>query len=113
MSSIQPQTPGVSRALPPQEKAGQTGIPGTSVAAAAQTEQFARVMLWCSRCPSAITIALLVIGIAIAGWADSFWLIYWTIVAVFTALAWGVVGPLRDRLRRSKRECEKSADPPS
>ena len=62
---------------------------------------------------SAITIALLVIGIAIAGWADSFWLIYWTIVAVFTALAWGVVGPLRDRLRRSKRECEKSADPPS
>ena len=109
MSSIQPQTPGVSRALPPQQKAGQTGIPGTSVAAAAQTEQFARVMLWCSRCPSAITIALLVIGIAIAGWADSFWLIYWTIVAVFTALAWGVVGPLRDRWRRSRLRKEPPA----
>ena len=62
---------------------------------------------------AAITTALLSIGIAIAGLADSFWLIYWTIVAVFTALAWGVVGPLRDRLRRSKRECEKAADPPS
>lgn len=59
---------------------------------------------------STISIALLVIGIAIAGLADSFWLIYWAIVAVFTALAWGVIGPLRDRWRRSKRECEKSAD---
>ncbi|WP_432790912.1 hypothetical protein QYM46_03695 [Brevibacterium sp. K11IcPPYGO002] len=46
---------------------------------------------------STITIALLAIGIAIAGLADSFWLIYWTIVAVFTALAWGLIGPLRDR----------------
>ena len=62
---------------------------------------------------SAITIALLAIGIVIAGSADSFWLIYWTIVAVFTAVAWGLIGPLCDRWRRSKREGEKSADPPS
>lgn len=59
---------------------------------------------------SAITIALLVVGFAIAGLADSFWLIYWAIVAVFTALAWGIVGPLRDRWRRNKRQGEKSAD---
>lgn len=55
---------------------------------------------------SAITVVLLAVGIAIAGLADSFWLIYWVIVAVFTALAWGVVGPLRDRWRRSRRRKE-------
>ena len=59
---------------------------------------------------SAITVVLLAVGIAIAGLADSFWLIYWVIVAVFTALAWGVVGPLRDRWRRSRRRKEPPAD---
>lgn len=62
---------------------------------------------------SAITIALLAVGIAIAGWSDSFWLIYWTIVALFTALVWGLIGPLRDRWRRSKLRNETPADSPS
>lgn len=62
---------------------------------------------------SAITIVLLAIGIAIAGLADSFWLIYWVIVAVFTALAWGIVGPLRDRRRRSNRDDATPDDSPS
>lgn len=61
MSSIQPQTPDVSRALPPQQKAGQQVSPGTSVAAAAQTEQFARVMLWCSRCLICLAVALYIV----------------------------------------------------
>lgn len=59
---------------------------------------------------SAITVVLLAVGMAIAGWSDSFWLIYWTIVALFTALAWGIVGPLRDRWRRRKRRDESPAD---
>ncbi|MDN6283267.1 MULTISPECIES: hypothetical protein [Corynebacterium] len=54
---------------------------------------------------STITILLLVIGIAIAGLSHSFWLIYWIIVAAFTALMWGFIGPIRDhyRARRTKR----------
>ncbi|UVI36771.1 hypothetical protein [Brevibacterium spongiae] len=51
---------------------------------------------------SSITIALLIGGIVIAGLADSFWLIYWMIVAVFTTVSWAVVGPVRDRWRRRR-----------
>lgn len=51
---------------------------------------------------SSITLALLIGGIAIAGWADSFWLIYWSVVTVFTAVSWAVVGPMRERWRRRR-----------
>lgn len=51
---------------------------------------------------SSITIGLLMIGIAVAGVADSFWLIYWIISAAFTAIMWGAIGPLRDRLRSER-----------
>lgn len=51
---------------------------------------------------SAITIALLMIGIAVAGLADSFWLIYWIITGAFIVVAWGAIGPLRDRLRSER-----------
>lgn len=49
-----------------------------------------------------ITIGLLGIGIAVVGFADSFWLLYWIISAAFTALMWGVIGPLRDHLRTQR-----------
>lgn len=51
---------------------------------------------------SAITGALLGVGIFVAGWTDSFWLLYWLIVVVFTAAAWAVLGPVRES-RRNRR----------
>lgn len=53
---------------------------------------------------AALTIALLAIGMLIAGWDRSFWLIYWIIVAAFTALMWGIVGPLREKRRKAREE---------
>lgn len=53
---------------------------------------------------SGITVVLLAIGIALAGWAASFWLIYWIVVAVSTAVMWAFVGPIRKRWRRSRKQ---------
>ncbi|AZL11917.1 hypothetical protein CXR25_03130 [Brevibacterium aurantiacum] len=63
---------------------------------------------------SAITVALLLVGIGVAGWSDSFWLIYWLIVVVFTAATWAVLGPVREglRTRRSSRSSHDQAPPP-
>lgn len=47
----------------------------------------------------ALTLAILAVGIVVTGWGDSFWLIYWMIVVVFTVLAWGYIGPVRSRLK--------------
>lgn len=63
---------------------------------------------------SVITVALLLVGIGVAGWFDSFWLIYWLIVVVFTAVTWAVLGPVREglRTRRSRRSSHDQAPPP-
>lgn len=53
---------------------------------------------------SGITVVLLAIGIALAGWADSFWLIYWIVVAVSTAVMWALVGPIRKRWGRGRKQ---------
>lgn len=53
---------------------------------------------------AAITITLLGIGMAIAGFIHSFWLIYWIIAAASTVVLWLIVGPLWDRWRRRRAE---------
>ncbi|SDS08816.1 hypothetical protein SAMN04489751_1199 [Brevibacterium sandarakinum] len=52
---------------------------------------------------SGITLALLLVGIVVAGLSDSFWLIYWLIVVVFTAVTWAALGPVRESLRKRRR----------
>ncbi|AZL08314.1 hypothetical protein CIK62_17905 [Brevibacterium aurantiacum] len=44
----------------------------------------------------------MVVGIFVAGWADSFWLLYWLIVVVFTAAVWAVLGPVRESRRKRR-----------
>lgn len=51
---------------------------------------------------ASITIGSLAVGMAIAGFANSFWLIYWIVSATFTVVAWALIGPIRDHFR-SKR----------
>lgn len=57
---------------------------------------------------ASITIALLALGMAIAGFADSFWLIYWIIVAASTVVLWALVGPVRDWWRRRTSDTASS-----
>ncbi|GAB3941728.1 hypothetical protein [Corynebacterium tapiri] len=45
---------------------------------------------------SAVTIVLLAIGVAIVGAQGSFWLLYWTITAVFVPISWWFIGPYRE-----------------
>lgn len=77
-----------------------------------EVPQHSSLVVWC-RCliASGITVVLLGLGMVIAGWSDSFWLLYWIIVAVSTAVLWLFIGPVRDRIRRrGARSGESSAE---
>lgn len=59
---------------------------------------------WKRSCIAAlISISLLVIGILIAGFRDSFWLIYWLIVTVSIVGMWWYIGPFREKRKEKKR----------
>lgn len=59
---------------------------------------------------STITLGLLAIGLLIVDLSHAFWLIYWMIVMVFTAVTWGIIGPWR-AARKSRSQGEKVLAP--
>lgn len=64
---------------------------------------------WKRSCLAAlISICLLVIGIFIAGFEASFWLIYWLIVTVSIVVLWWYIGPFREK-RKEEKATETSA----
>lgn len=75
-----------------------------------EVSQRSSFVVWC-RCliAAGITVVLLSLGMVIAGWSDSFWLLYWIIVAVSTAVLWLFTGPVRDRIRRRGAQSGESS----
>lgn len=64
---------------------------------------------WKKACiAGAITLALLAVGLFIAGFSNSFWILYWMIVVVFTVGSWWFIGPMRARRKdRFHNELER------
>lgn len=60
-----------------------------------------------------ITLALLTVGLFVAGFSNSFWLIYWMITAVSIVPMWWFTGPMRARRHeRSRSHHEPGAQGP-
>lgn len=59
-----------------------------------QWEEFKRI----SVC-SSIILLILTSGIFISSFEQSFWLIYWIIVVIFTLIIWFLMGPIRSKIK--------------